>query len=156
MDDHLSKEEVLALISRAFADAEDAIQSHPVRSRAVYEEAKAAFLEGHDQHTQDSDWSDAHGLSSSELLLIHQYQMAMSFMSAWYQLYGDIPRRDQAAQSSSILVTGIGLDPQEVMGRFLLYEQTWLRMIQSGGMKTGTGCLGTIVFVISAILDLLV
>ncbi len=132
----ISKEEALAGIIRALADVEEAIRQHPERTVSIYKKGKTAFLAGQ-QGVEETEWSRATGLTLPELTLMHQYLLAASFMSAWYHMHWDKKHRDQAAQSACLLVSGLGFDPLDVMGRFIRYEQMWRATMRSAGLGIG-------------------
>ena len=71
-----------------------------------------------------------------DLIIVHRYLVAMSFISAFWHLSGDLGRRDRAAQTASILVGGLGLDPEAVMLRLLRYEETWEAGLTSAGLRS--------------------
>lgn len=145
MSEPIEKPQALALISEGIADAETAIRSHPDDTHRAYEEAVAAFLEGA-RGASESEWTRAMDLQLSELRLLHRYLLAMSFISAWYELHGDKHRRDKAAQSASLLVAGLGIDPEQAMKKCIVYENAWKRMMRSRGIgPSRAGCIGALV-----------
>ena len=133
MSREVTREEALAGIAKALSDVEDAIQQHAERTVSVYQQGKVAFLEGQ-QGVDHKDWSRATDLALPQLALMHQYLLAASFMSAWYHMRWDKKRRDQAAQSASLLVSALGFDPLDVMQRFIKYEQLWRLSMRSAGI----------------------
>jgi hypothetical protein len=136
MSREISTEEALAGITRALADVERAIFEHPERTVAIYKECKSAFLTGQDG-VQETEWSRATGLTLRQLALMHQYLFAASFMSAWYCMHWNKKRADRAAQSSCLLVAGLGFDPLDVMPRFIKYEHIWRVSMRSAGVGIG-------------------
>jgi hypothetical protein len=148
----VTREEALVGIAKALSDVEDAIQQHPGRTVSVYQQGKVAFLEGQ-QGVEHTDWSRGTGLTLAQLALMHQYLLAASFMSAWYHMHWDKKRRDQAAQSSCLLVSALGFDPLEVMQRFIMYEQLWRLSMQSAhkSIRRKLACVLVFLLVVVAV-----
>lgn len=72
--------------------------------------------------------------------------VAMAFMSAWYQRHGDTGRRDKAAQSAALLVSGTGLDSESVFKTLLQYEHLWrIALHKSKIGRSRLGCLPILV-----------
>jgi hypothetical protein len=153
MNRKITKEEALAGISNALVDAEYAIQHHPESTRSVYEEGKSEFLEGQ-EGVEHTEWSRTTGLTLPQLVTMHQYLLAASFMSAWYHIHWDKRRRDQAAQSACLIVSALGFNPLDVMRQLLTYEQAWRRAMRSAGIGLDRkfGCLIVIIFAIGVVL----
>lgn len=112
---------------------EKAIYDHPPETAAVYEKGKAAFATGQGT-ASDTEWSRSMGLSLDDLSLMHRYMLSSSFISAWYHLARQKDQRDKAANSCSLLVAGLGLDPEDVMHRYIQYEQLWRRTMKHEGI----------------------
>ncbi len=119
-----SRAAVIGMIELALQDADEAIRSHPLETVQLFDRARAAHERGMAGATE-TDWSKAADLSLSELAIIHRYLFATTFISAYWDVQGDLSRRDAAAQTASLLVAGVGLEPEVVMGRLLKYEETW-------------------------------
>jgi hypothetical protein len=117
-----TKEDLLALISQGLADAEIAISHHSADTVLLYETGKRGFLAG---HVEETDWSRASGLSLAELSLMHQYLLAMTFMSAWHHVQRDKKRRDKVTSPACLLVSGLGFSPEDVLHRYMEYERAW-------------------------------
>jgi hypothetical protein len=183
MSRELTQEEALFGIQKALATVEDAIRHQPERTRSLYDGGKAAFFVGAEAavgshylgaailtdsqlatihqcrvNAFESDWFDETGLTASQRLVVDQYLVAASFMSAWFHMQWDKSRRDQAAQSACLLVSALGLDPLEVMQRFIMYEQAWRVCMRSAGVGLGQklGCLVLVLSVIGIMLWLLI
>lgn len=73
----------------------------------------------------ETDWSRAAGLSLSDLTTIHRYLFAVAFISAYWDVHADLARRNKAASTASLLLAGLGLDPEAVLKRLLRYEEVW-------------------------------
>ena len=129
MDRLVTKDELLALISQGLADAEAAISEHPDETVSIYENGKRAFLEGQTK-AEETDWSRATGLTLSELALMHHYLFASSFISAWHHVHKDKSRRDRATSPACLLVSGLGFSPEDVLNRFMEYEQAWRTLLK--------------------------
>lgn len=125
----VTKKELLALISERLADVEEAIRSHPDETASLYEKGKQTFLEGQER-AEETDWSQAAGLSLEELALMHHYLFASAFISAWYHVRKDKERRDQAASPVCLLVSGLEFSPEDVLHRFMEYERVWRKAIK--------------------------
>ena len=119
-----SRAAAIRMIEAALDDAYRAIRSHPTETVQLFERARAAHERGM-AGAAETDWSKGAQLSLSELATIHRYLFAMAFISAYWEVHGDLPRRDKAAQTASLLVAGVGLDPEAVMRRLLAYEEAW-------------------------------
>ncbi len=52
---------------------------------------------------------------------------------------GEAGRRDKAAQTASMLVAGLGLEPEAVMFRLLRYEEIWKAGMKSVGLSSPGG-----------------
>jgi len=143
----VTRGEALCGIRRAFDEVEEAIRDHPDSTRSLYERVKVAILE----KLTAADWYRLHGLTSTEGPVILQYIVAASFMSAWFHIRGDKRRRDQAAQSACLLVSGLGFDPLDVMQTFIEFEQAWRTCMRSAGIGRGgkIGFLIAVLFVIA-------
>lgn len=129
----MTKEEVLQQINELIDLQEKAIQDHPPETSSVYLKGRDAFITG--QSTADeTDWSRSMSLSLDELSLMHRYMLSSSFISAWYHLSGEKAQRDKAAQSCSTLIAGLGPKPEDVMRRYIEYEQLWRRTMKSEGV----------------------
>ena len=153
----MDKQELLGQMAELVALQERAIQEHPVKTATAYEKGRDAFIEGQGA-TTDTEWSRSMALSLDELSLMHRYMLSSSFISAWYQLSGEKPKRDQAADSCSLLVSGLGLDPEQVMGRYIQYEQLWRRTMKHGGIapnRVASWALVIALFVVAVVLALL-
>jgi hypothetical protein len=124
---------VLDLIKVGLADAEAAIRNHPPETMEVYESGVEAFQEGTGS-TAEAPAAEALGLTFEDLRTVHRYLLAMAFIAAWYHLSRDLKRRDKAASSASLLVSGVGVDPDETFGRFLVYEQAWREILKANGI----------------------
>ena len=176
----VTQDYALSAIEKALADVEDAICHHPERVRSLYAGGKAAFFVGSEAAVGAhwlgaailtdsqlatirrclmnpfclSDWLDPPGLTGSQLLAVKQYLVAASFMSAWFHVHWDKRRRDVAAQSACVLVSGLGPDPLEVMRGFIVYEQAWRTCMRSAGIGLGrkVGCLVAVLSVIAIVL----
>ena len=151
----VTQDYALSAIEKALADVEDAICHHPQRVRSLYARGKAAFLERQDG-VEQAEWSRAHDLTTTESSTMHEYLVAASFMSAWFHVHWDKRRRDVAAQSACVLVSGLGPDPLEVMRGFIVYEQAWRTCMRSAGIGLGrkVGCLVAVLSVIAIVLCL--
>jgi hypothetical protein len=136
MSNAVTKQELLALMSQGLLDAEAAIANHPAATQSLYQEAKRGFLEGQAQ-SQETEWSRAVGLSLSELALMHQYLFASAFMSAWHHVHGDKKRRNAVTSSACLLVSGLGISPEDVLHRYMDYERFWRSSMRHGGIGTG-------------------
>ncbi|MFH1748962.1 MAG: hypothetical protein ABIG44_18165 [Planctomycetota bacterium] len=132
----ITKKELIALLAQGLADAEVAIRTHPDPMVAIYERGKAAFQKGAEQ-AQESEWSRAMGLTLPQLAVMHQYLLAMSFISAWYHIHGDTKRRNAATSPACLLVSGLGLKPEDVMLRYLEYERKWRDGMRASGLRRG-------------------
>lgn len=131
MSQPITKTEALSLIEKALADVERAIQHRPPQIAAVYQKGRDAFIDGQSTAT-DTEWSRSMSFSLDELSLMHRFMFSSSFMSAWYHLAVDKARRDKAAQSCSLLIAGgLDLDPEQVMNRYIEYEQVWRQTMKS-------------------------
>lgn len=153
MSREITQDEALSGIGRALAEVEEAIRHHPERTRSLYDAGKAAFLQRQDG-VEREEWSRAHGLTTSQVSAMHEYIVAASFMSAWFHMHWDKRRRNVAAQSACVLVSGLGLDPVEVMQGFITYEQAWRTYMRSAGMGLGrkVRCLAAVLCVIAVVL----
>ena len=129
----MAREDVLSQIAELLEEQEAAIAEHPPETGAVYAKGRSAFIEGQSDAT-DTEWSHSVGLSLEELSLIHRCMLSSSFISAWYHLAGDTTRRDQLASSCSLLVAGVGLDAEDVMRRYIQYEQLWRGAMRHEGL----------------------
>jgi len=136
MSREVTSQQALAGIAKALADCESAIEHHPPRTVALYQQGKASFLEGQ-EGVEHTDWSRSTGLTLPQLALLHQYLFAASFMSAWFHMHWDKKRRDHAAHSACLLVSALGFDPPDVMRQFIMYEQIWRVSMRSAGMGLG-------------------
>jgi hypothetical protein len=103
------------MISQGLADVEEAIRQHPHETASLYEKGRRAFLEG--QATAKTDWSRSAGLPRHELALICHYLLASAFIAAWDHVSKDRTRRDQATSPACLLVSGLGLPPEDVLHR---------------------------------------
>ena len=125
MDQPATKDQKLAFISQGLADIEEAISTHPPETVAVYQQGRDAFSGGLAQ-AKESEWSRAAGLSLSDLTLTTRYFLASAFISAWHAVRGDKARRNQATSPACLLVSAAtGLTPEDVLNRFMQYEQVW-------------------------------
>ncbi len=123
-NDTIAKAEILEHIAELVDSQEDAIQAHPVEVAAVYLKGRDAFLEGHRRNAQAGAPGDQ-AIGADELLLAHRYMLSSSFISAWYHLRGDKANRDKAAQSCSMIIGSLGIDPLGVMAKHIQYEKSW-------------------------------
>ena len=129
----MDKHEVLRQIAELIDLQEDAIQRHPAETAAVYAKGRDAFIEG--QWTaKDTDWSRAMSLTLEELSLMSRYMLSSSFISAWCHLTGDKGQRDRAAHSCSTLVGSLGPTPEQVLHKYIQYEQLWRRTLKKEGV----------------------
>lgn len=131
----LETHEILREVAQLLESQEDAIESHPRQTAEVYRKGRDAFISGQ-QNAVEEPWMQVINLSLGELSLLRRYMVASSFISAWYHLRGDHAQRDKAAHSCAILVAGLGEDSEQVMRRYLEYEQLWRRMIKTEGLVT--------------------
>ncbi len=130
MDRAATKEELIALISEGLRDVETAISEHPDETVMIYEKGKQSFLDGQ-ATAEETVWSRASGFSLEELALAYRYLFASAFISAWYQTQKDKKMRDRATSPACLLVSGLlGFSPEDVLKRFIQYEQTWLKSIK--------------------------
>lgn len=128
-----SRAAILGMIEVALQDAYEAIRSHPVETVQLFDRGRVAHEKGM-AGAEESDWSRDVDLSLGELATIHRYLFTMAFISAYWDVQGDQPRRDKAAQTASLLVAGVGLEPGAVMQRLLKYEEVWRTAIKSEGI----------------------
>jgi hypothetical protein len=99
----MEKDEIVREISEMVASAEAAINSHRPELVAAYRLQKDVIVAG-----QRASWKSSSGepvaLTDSEIRYINRYMTSQTFISAWYSLSGDKPRRDSAFQSCATLV----------------------------------------------------
>jgi len=124
-----TKNELLTLILERLTDVEGAIRQHPEETASIYEKGKRAFLEDQER-AEETDWSQAAGLSLEELALMHHYLFASAFMSAWYHVRKDKTSRNQATSPACLLVSGLGFSPEDVRHRFMEYERVWRKAMK--------------------------
>jgi uncharacterized coiled-coil protein SlyX len=150
----LNKEEVLREISELIAMQESAIQRHPRKLGAVYENVRDVIKSG--QHTiWESETGETLPLNDHEISQIQHYLTCSSFISAWYHLAGEKENRDKAAHSCATLISSLGPDPEEVMRKYIESEQLWRRAMKKEGVaprKIGIFTIILIVLIIGAIL----
>ena len=129
----LNKHDLLREVAQLLESQEAAIASHPLPTAEVYQKGRDAFTTGQ-QNATEEPWMRAIGLRLEELALLRRYMVASSFISAWYHLRGDRAQRDKAAHSCAMLVAGLGEDSEQVMRRYLNYEQLWRRVMKAEGI----------------------
>ncbi|HET7550446.1 MAG TPA: hypothetical protein VFK04_04100 [Gemmatimonadaceae bacterium] len=134
--------ETLVRIRDGLNDAEHAIRQHPAATLAVYESNLAMLGRA------SFEWAtaDVPSLRMEDAAMIDRYMLAMAFISAWYHLHGDKPRRDTAAQSAAILVSAVGLEGVFVFKALLYYEREWRKLLRGAGIgsKAGAGCAAVV------------
>ncbi|MGQ0816357.1 MAG: hypothetical protein ACT4O1_18160 [Gemmatimonadota bacterium] len=128
-----TRQDLLSEVADLLESHEQAIASHPPATAEVYRKARDAFLTGQETAVEEP-WMRAAGLNLDDLTLLRQYMLASSFISAWYHLHGDMTQRDKAANSCALLVAGFGEDPEQVMRRYIGYEQLWRRTLRVEGI----------------------
>ena len=131
--DVMSKHELLQQIAELIDLQENAIQQHPAEIASVYIKGRDAFIEGQ-RTAKETEWARTLSLTLGELSLMHRYMLSSSFISAWYHLAGDEANRDKAAHSCSILVASLGPASDEVMRKYIEYEQLWRRTMEHEGV----------------------
>lgn len=129
----MKKHDILREVAQLLESHEAAIASHPRPTTEVYRKGRDAFITGQ-QNAVEEPWMREIGLRLEEVALLRRYMVASSFISAWYHLRGDRTQRDKAAQSCAMLVAGIGEDPEQVMRRYLKYEQLWRKTMKAEGI----------------------
>lgn len=129
----MNKHEKLGQISELIDLQEKAIHNHPPATYSVYCKGRDAFIQGQET-AAETEWSRAMSLSLDELSFIHRYMLSSSFISAWYHLRGDKANRDKAAQSCSLLIGSLTSNPEQVMLRYIKYEQLWRQTIKKEGI----------------------
>lgn len=144
----MNKHEMLQQIAELIDLQESAIQQHPAEIVAVYTKGRDAFIKG--QHTaKETEWSRAMSLTLDELSLMHRYMLSSSFISAWYHLAGDKANRDKATHSCSTLVASLGPTSEQVMQKYIEYEQLWRRTMKYEGVAPSRfGLIGLIIFLV--------
>jgi hypothetical protein len=125
----VDKNDALKEISELIAMQESAIQRHPRRLVAVYENMQNVIKSG--QHTSwESETGETLPLNDYEISQIQNYITTSSFISAWYHLAGKKQNRDKAAHSCAILISSLGPSPEEVMRKYIESEQLWRRVMK--------------------------
>lgn len=150
----MDKAEMLAQFAELIEQQEDAIHQHPPKVSTVYIKGRDAFGKGQST-AQETEWSKTMSLTLEDLSLMHRYMLSSSFISAWYHLAGDMPNRDKAAQSCSLIVASLGPDPGDVMRKYIEYERWWRRAMKHEGLaprRFGTLGLAIILAIIGATL----
>jgi hypothetical protein len=117
------------LVSQALEDAEVAIRTHPAPTVEVYER-------GVELHRLVAD---SELLSSSAAFVGMRYCLAMSFMSAWYHVHGDMEARDGAREATLTVVEVLGFGRDFVLREILTHEKMWRRHFHQAGVgRRGT------------------
>lgn len=125
----MDKNDALKEISELIAMQESAIQRHPRRLVAVYENMQNVIKSG--QHRSwESETGETLPLNDYEISQIQNYITTSSFISAWYHLAGKKQNRDKAAHSCAILISSLGPSPEEVMRKYIESEQLWRRVMK--------------------------
>ena len=149
----MDKQEIRAAIASLIEQQEAAIHNHPPNLATAYIEGRDLCLEAFVDFWAKEELP--HHLTDDDLLLITRYQLSSSFVSAWYHLVGNKARRDQAAHSCTILVTGLGLDSEVAFTGYVRLEQMWRRSLTEKGLVPqygrGIACLAVIVIIISVV-----
>ena len=141
----MNKPEMLHQIADLVDLQESAIQQHPAEIVAVYTKGRDAFIEGQ-RVAKEAEWTRATPLTLDELSLMHRYMLSSSFISAWYHLAGDKANRDKATHSCCTLVASLGPTSEQVMHKYIEYEQLWRRTMKYEGVAPGRfGLIGLII-----------
>jgi hypothetical protein len=111
---------------------ENAIQQHPPEVAAVYTYGRGRAIEGQ-RDAVESEADNPLPITLDEFKLVQRYMLTSSFISAFYHLAGDKARRDQAAHSCSLLVSGLGLDSELVLRRYIDNERNMETRNEAGG-----------------------
>jgi len=148
---------VLREISELITMQESAIQRHPRKLVAVYENVRNLIKSG--QHTiLVSETGETLPLNNHEISQIQHYITCSSFISAWYHLAGEKENRDKAAHSCAKLISSLGPDPEEVMRKYIESEQLWRRVMKkerAAPRRIGIFTIILIALIIGAILMVL-
>jgi len=150
----MDRKETIREIGEIIAMTEKAIENHPPKLIATYKRMRDVYIAG--QHTSwESTSGDIVSLTDSEVSLINHYITCSSFITAWYHLAGEKQKRDQGANSCTILVSSLGLDDAEVLRKYIETERLWRsRMKKAGVAPKRIGAI--IIFVLVLIIIALV
>lgn len=146
MDRHFAIVQLIKVIEKGLADVEAAIRSHPPETIAVYESGKAGFLSQFAEEAQAEEIPNPYNFTLTERTTVFNYVLAMAFMSAWYHLYGDTKRRDQAAGSASVLLAQTGIVWQDALQEILNWETIWRGNLAGtkADPRRRVGCAGSL------------
>lgn len=128
-----SKESILEALSEGLRDAEYGIQNHPQETILVYQNGKTAYWASQPEE-EHPDWAKEMSLQKEELKLMTDYLFAMSFVSAWFHVQGDVERQHATVQTASSLVSGLGFSSEDVINRIRNYEFIWRKGLRDSGI----------------------
>jgi len=141
-------------ITEIVAMQERAIQNHPRKLVAVYENMQDVIKSG-----QHKSWESGSGkavpLNDYEISQIQTYITSSSFISAWYHLAGEKQNRDKAAHSCATLISSLGPAPDETLRKYIETELLWRGILKKEGVspnKLGMVAIILIVFIVGVIL----
>lgn len=148
MSNPVDKDDLRPMVEEALRDIHTAILNHPPETVQVWEENQG-IIESNVSGAHETDLTKSQGLTVADLQLIHRYLYAASFMSAWFHAHGDKERRDTAAQTAAMLISGFGLAPDDVMKSLVGIEQQWRGEFRRHGIgrKGGWGCMVVVIVV---------
>ncbi|MDR2674323.1 MAG: hypothetical protein LBC18_05500 [Opitutaceae bacterium] len=148
----MDKEILIQKIKEGLEDAELGINQHPQQTIDVYKNGRNGFRNGQSK-TDHPEWAKEMSISMDELKLISDYLFAMAFISAWFHVHRERGQRDKTVQTATLLVSGLGLDPEKVMQRMLSYEFAWRENLNAIGIgkRNYIGCLLVFLIISSGI-----
>lgn len=151
----MNKNEVMREISEIVAMQERAIQQHPRKLVAVYENMQDVIKSG--QHTSwESESGKAVPLNDYEITQIQKYITSSSFISAWYHLAGEKQNRDKAAHSCATLISSLGPAPEETMRKYIEAERLWRGILEKEGVSPNKLGMIAIILIVLIVIVILV
>lgn len=137
MHEHPTEGSSFALIQIGHEDAIRAIRSHPAETVALFASGCDAFW----RSAGDRDTPLPTNFTPQQKKLVLDYLLAMSFISAWFHLYGDRQRRDKAVHAAVTLVANRGWDTDATFDLHFRFEMRWRRLLRQERIGPGrTGC----------------